>query len=179
MMMIMRGLPLKVDMDPHILQQQYLIYWNGCKHTPTYVWNAIDRLSIIWKSDLSDKIKQDFYQAVSILRYEWCIWILTKRLEKKLAGTDTRAACCLEQILEVAHHKPAAVRLSAYHLTNHPNKTNKICGTQLENRWTHKWRSFMDSYIWMPQCWLTNKDLHKSALYGHSMLPKKPANSDC
>ena len=30
-------------------------------------WNAIDRLLIIWKSDLSDKIKQDFFQAVAVL----------------------------------------------------------------------------------------------------------------
>ena len=32
-------------------------------------WNAIDRLSIIWKSDLFDEMKQDFFEslAVSIL----------------------------------------------------------------------------------------------------------------
>ena len=34
-------------------------------------WNAIDKLSIIWKSDLSDEIKRNFFQAVdlSILLY--------------------------------------------------------------------------------------------------------------
>ena len=34
-------------------------------------WAAIDRLSVIWKSDLSDKIKHSFFQAVvgSILLY--------------------------------------------------------------------------------------------------------------
>ena len=34
-------------------------------------WTAIDRLSIIWKSDLTDKIKRSFFQAavVSILLY--------------------------------------------------------------------------------------------------------------
>ena len=37
----------------------------------TKVWTAIDRLSIIWKSDLTDKIKRSFYQAavVSVLLY--------------------------------------------------------------------------------------------------------------
>ena len=30
------------------------------------VLNAIDRLSIIWKSDLSDKIKSDFFQSVAV-----------------------------------------------------------------------------------------------------------------
>ena len=35
------------------------------------VWTAIDRLSVIWKSDLVDKIKRSFFQAavVSILLY--------------------------------------------------------------------------------------------------------------
>ena len=34
-------------------------------------WTAIDSLSIIWKSNLSDEIEQDFFQAavVSILLY--------------------------------------------------------------------------------------------------------------
>ena len=38
----------------------------------TKAWTAIDRLSIIWKSDLTDKIKRSFFQAVviSILLYE-------------------------------------------------------------------------------------------------------------
>ena len=37
----------------------------------TNAWTAIDELSIIWKSDLSDKIKRNFFQAVvvSILLY--------------------------------------------------------------------------------------------------------------
>ena len=37
----------------------------------TKAWTAIDRLSIIWKSDLTDKIKRSFFQAavVSILLY--------------------------------------------------------------------------------------------------------------
>ena len=33
-------------------------------------WTAINRLSVIWKSDLTDKIKRSFFQAVvSILLY--------------------------------------------------------------------------------------------------------------
>ena len=52
----------------------------------------IDRLSIIWKSDLTDKMKRSFFQAaiVSILLYECTTWTLTKRLEKKLDGNYTR-----------------------------------------------------------------------------------------
>ena len=55
-------------------------------------WNTVDRLSIIWKSDLSDKIKCNFFQAVvlSILLYGWITWMLTKRMEKKLDGNCAR-----------------------------------------------------------------------------------------
>ena len=54
-------------------------------------WTAIDRLSVIWKSDLTDEIKRTFYQAavVSILVY-WCTsWTLTKRMEKRLDDNYT------------------------------------------------------------------------------------------
>ena len=47
-------------------------------------WKAIDRLSVIWKSDLTNKMKCSFFQAVvmSIL--------LTKCMEKKLDGNYTK-----------------------------------------------------------------------------------------
>ena len=53
---------------------------------------AINRLSIIWKSDLTDKMKHSFFQVTvaSILLYECTTWTLTKRLEKKLDGNYTR-----------------------------------------------------------------------------------------
>ena len=55
-------------------------------------WTAIDSLSVIWKSDLTDKIKCSFFQAavVSILLYGCTRWTLTKRMEKKLDGNYTR-----------------------------------------------------------------------------------------
>ena len=58
----------------------------------TKAWTAIERLSIIWKSDLTDKIKRSFFLAavVSILLYGCTTWTLTKRLEKKLDGNYTR-----------------------------------------------------------------------------------------
>ena len=58
----------------------------------TKAWTAINRLSIIWKSDLTDKMKRSFFQAavVSILLYGCTTWTLTKRLEKKLDGNYTR-----------------------------------------------------------------------------------------
>ena len=58
----------------------------------TKAWAAIDKLSIIWKSDLTDKMKRSFFQAavVSILLYGCTTWTLTIRLEKKLDGNYTR-----------------------------------------------------------------------------------------
>ena len=55
-------------------------------------WTAINRLSIIWKSDLTDKMKRSFFQAAvtSILLYGCTTWTLKKRLEKKLDGNYTR-----------------------------------------------------------------------------------------
>ena len=55
-------------------------------------WTAINRLSLIWKSDLTNKIKSSFFQAaaVSILLYGCTTWTLTKPMEKKLDGNYTR-----------------------------------------------------------------------------------------
>ena len=58
----------------------------------TKAWIAIDKLSIIWKSDLTDKMKLSFFQAavLTILLYRCTTWTLTKRREKKLDGNYTR-----------------------------------------------------------------------------------------
>ena len=58
----------------------------------TKAWTAIDRLSIILKSDLTDKMRRSFFQAtvVSILLYGCTTWTLTKRLKKKLDGNYSR-----------------------------------------------------------------------------------------
>ena len=70
-----------------------------CKEVATTIyihimkaWTAIDRLSIIWKSDLTDKMKRSFFQAavVLILLYGCTTWTLTKWLEKKLDSNYTR-----------------------------------------------------------------------------------------
>ena len=50
----------------------------------TKAWTAINRLSTIWKSDLTDKMKGSFFQAAvtSILLYGCTTWTLTKWLER-------------------------------------------------------------------------------------------------
>ena len=58
----------------------------------TKAWTDIDKLSVIWKSDLTDKMKRSVFQAavVSILLYRCTTWTITKQLEKKLDGNYTR-----------------------------------------------------------------------------------------
>ena len=55
-------------------------------------WTAINRLSVIWKSNLTDNMKRSFFQvaAVSILLYGCTTWTLKKRMEKKLDGNYPR-----------------------------------------------------------------------------------------
>ena len=96
---------------------------------------AIDWLLIIWKFDLSDKIKRTFFQAVAVsVRLHGCTrWILTKRLKKKIKGID---AIMLYGVWNRSWKKPlcktATVRPLASHLTNHPSKMNRTCWALLE-----------------------------------------------
>ena len=87
----------------------------------TKVWTAIDRLSIIWKSDLTDKMKRSFFQAaiVSILLYGCTTWTLTKRLEKKLDSNYTRM---LRAILNKSWRQhPTNYTATCLHHENYPS----------------------------------------------------------
>ena len=57
----------------------------------TKAWTAINKLSTIWKSNLTDKMKRSFFQAavMSMLLSGCTTWTLTKRLEKKLDNNYT------------------------------------------------------------------------------------------
>ena len=85
--------------EPIIEKAKSNCFWSSVSSTEkdidmrlTKAWTAIDRLSIIWKSDLTDKMKRSFFQAgvVSILLYGCTTWTQTKRLEKRLDGNYTR-----------------------------------------------------------------------------------------
>ena len=58
----------------------------------TKAWTAINRLWVIWKSYMTDKIKRSFFQAavMSILLYGCTTWTLTEWMEKKPDGNYTR-----------------------------------------------------------------------------------------
>ena len=86
----------------------------------TKAWTAIDRLLIIWKSKLTDKMKRSFFQAAvaSILLYRCTTWTLTKWLEKKLDGNYTRM---LWAILNKSWQQHPTIRPPASHHENYPS----------------------------------------------------------
>ena len=55
-------------------------------------WTTINRLSVIWKSDLTNKMTRSFFQTpiVSILLYGFITRTLTNHMEKKLDGSYAR-----------------------------------------------------------------------------------------
>ena len=90
----------------------------------TKAWTAIDKLSIIWKSALTDKMKRCFFQAgvVSILLYGFTTCTLTKRLEKKARRQlHKNAASNTEQVLEATPHKAPTIRPPMSHHENYPS----------------------------------------------------------
>ena len=102
----------------------------------TKAWTAIDRLSIIWKSDLTDKMKRSFFQAavVSILLYGCTTWTLTKRLEKKLDGNYTR-------MLRAILNKSWRQHPSRHQLYGHLPPITKTIQVRRTRHAGHCWRS--------------------------------------
>ena len=117
----------------------------------TKAWTGIDRLSIIWKSDLTDKMKRSFFQAavVSILLYGCTTWTLTKRLKKKLDGNYTRM---LRAILNKSWRQHPTRHQLYGHLL-HIAKTIQVIRTRHAG---HCWRSkdelISDVLLWTPAC---------------------------
>ena len=115
----------------------------------TKAWTAIDRLLIIWKSDLTNKMKRSFFQAavISILLYGCTTWTLTKRLKRKLDGNYTR-------MLRAILNKPWHQHPTRHQLYSHLPPITKT----IQVRWTrhagHSWRSkdelISDVLLWTP-----------------------------
>ena len=99
-------------------------------------WTAIDKLSVIWKSDLTDKIKRSFFQAagVSILLYGCTTWTLTKLLEKKLDGIYTR-------MLRAILNKPWRQHLTKHQQYGHLPPVTKTIQVRRARHAGHCWRS--------------------------------------
>ena len=115
----------------------------------TKAWTAIDRLSIIWKSNLTDKMKCSFFQAavVSILLYGCTTWTLTKRLEKKLDGNYSR-------MLRALLNKSWQQHPTRHQLYGHLPPISKTIQASRTRHAGHCWRSKDEivSYVllWTP-----------------------------
>ena len=115
----------------------------------TKAWTAIDRLSIIWKSDLTDKMKRSFFQAavVSILLYGYTTWTLTKRLEKKLDGNYTR-------MLRAVLNKSWRQQPTTHQLYGHFPSITKTIQVRRTRHAGHCWISkdelISDVLLWTP-----------------------------
>ena len=123
---------------------------NDIKMRLMRAWTAIDKLSIIWKSDLTDKIKRSFFQAavVSILLYGCTTWTLTKRLEKKLDGNYTR-------ILWAILNKSWLQHPTRHQLYGHLPPIKKTIQVRRTRHAGHCWRSrdelISDVLRWTPR----------------------------
>ena len=115
----------------------------------TKAWTAIDKLSILWRSDLTDKMKCRFFQTVvvSILLYGCTTWTLTKRLGKKLDGNYTRM---LRAILKKSWRQHPTRHQLYGHL---PPITKTIIVRRIRHA-GHCWRSrddlISDLLLWTP-----------------------------
>ena len=70
-------------------------------------WSAIDRLLVIWKSDLTDKMKRCFFQAAVVLIL--LVWMHYMDREKAWQQLHKNAASNIEWVLKAATRKAAAV----------------------------------------------------------------------
>ena len=115
----------------------------------TKAWKAINRLSIIWKSDLTDKMKRSFFHAAvaSILLYGCTTWTLTKRLEKKLDGNYTR-------MLRAILNKSWRQHPTRHQLYGHLPPITKTIQVRRTKHAGHCWRSrdelISDVLLWTP-----------------------------
>ena len=106
-------------------------------------------ISIIWKSDLINKMKRSFFQAavVSILLYGCTAWTLTKRLEKRLDGNYTR-------MLRAILNKSWKQHSTRHQLYGHLPPITKTIQVRRTRHAGHYWRSrdelISDVLLWTP-----------------------------
>ena len=119
------------------------------KDIDTKAWTAIDKLSIIWKSDLTNKMKCSFFQAavVSILLYGCTTWMLTKQREKNLDGNYTR-------MLQAILNKSWRQHPTKHQLYGHLPPITKTIQVRRTRHSGHCWRSrdklISDVLQWTP-----------------------------
>ena len=115
----------------------------------TMAWTAIDKVSVIWKSDQTDKRKRSFFQAmvVPILLNGCTTWTLTKRMEKKIDSNYTR-------MLRAILNKSWGQHLTKPQLYGHQPLITKTIKVERARHAGHCWRSrdelISDVLLWTP-----------------------------
>ena len=143
----LKGVPLK-------LVDKFTYLGNSVSSTKNVIntwlpkaWTDIDRLSVIWKSDLTDKIKGNFFQAAVILMllYGCIIWTLIKHMEKKLDGNYTRM---LRGVLNKSWRQHPTKQQLYSHLPP-IMKTIKVRQTRhVRNCWRNRDKLISDILLW-------------------------------
>ena len=134
-----------------MFSDSYIFSWTFYEHYPrlTKAWTAIKRLSIIWKSDLADKIKRIFFQTavVSLVLYGCTTWMLTKRLKKKLDGNYTKMLWVILNMYLRQHP-------TRHQLYGHLPPITKTIQVKRTRHAGHCWRSrddlISDVFLWTP-----------------------------
>ena len=110
-------------------------------------WTATDRLLVILKSDLTNKIKHSFFQAavISILLYGCTTWMLTKCMKKKLDSSYTR-------MLRAILNKSCRQHPKKQQLYGHLPCITKTMQVRRTRHVGHCWRSrvISDNNLWTP-----------------------------
>ena len=115
----------------------------------TKAWTAINKLSTIWKSNLTDKMKHSSFQAAVVpkLQYGCTTWTLTKRLEKKVDRNYTR-------MLRAALNKSWWQHPTKHQLYGHLPPITKTIQVRRTRHAGHCWKSrdelISDVLLWTP-----------------------------
>ena len=130
-------------------------------------WTAINKLSVIWKSDLTNKIKRSLFffihtVIVSILLYGFPSWTLNKRMAKKLEGNYTRM---LEAVLKKSWKQLSTKQQLYGHLPTITKtiKLDQICRT-LNKRYT-----LGKPFTLTTKDWTTSYNLYTTVLCRYRM----------
>ena len=105
-------------------------------------------MSVIWKSDLIDKMKRSFFQAavMSILLYGCTTWTLTKPKEKKLNGEYKE--CCEQYWTSPGGNTPQNTNYTATYLPS--RKLSKLDEPDMQGTAGEAGTSSCDVLLWTP-----------------------------
>ena len=86
----------------------------------TKAWTALNRLSIIWKSEITDKMKRSFFH-VAVVSILYCMDANKTAGEEARRQLHKNVASNIEQVLVATPHKTPTIRPPASHHENYPS----------------------------------------------------------